>query len=261
MAPVDQWRKGLNLLPCFLAVWLGCAPLAVQVKEDGPGAQGKSADKDTFRFALVKGNQTAGLGDFDPWGMGFLRDMIEAHTSFRAEAVDGGAALSPADERLRDIPVLFVDDLRAEDSLDHLIPHLATGGFLIGRLIGPNRRIPFAGNAISSAPLEAEHPVFSAYYDLKAGIPAPAVRSTFAKNSNWGKRLKFTGYFYGGQLVGVASAPGLSWRHYRNTPEYEDLPVEIKMAVNLMVYARLQKEALAQGEGGGEKDNSTLIEK
>jgi hypothetical protein len=166
-----------------------------------------------------------------------LRDAINAHTELRAELVGEGAGLSLADGQLAEIPVVLLTYPPLENEWQPLCHYLLEGGFFIG-YHQQARTIAEAFQAqgvadFHTAPLAADHPVFSALYDLQKPLPGGEENHVPA----------LTGCFVLGRLAGVF-AEGPLWSMPRASQRGPVLSASIKLTVNLMAYALQQEGSL-----------------
>ena len=68
---------------------------------------------------------------FNSLSMIYLRDRIERYTEFQIELIDGGAGVSLAEERLLEVPVIFVNRAPEESDGGPLARYLLAGGFAL----------------------------------------------------------------------------------------------------------------------------------
>ena len=261
----------------------GCTPLIPPLEDDSAG--GQQPEKILFdpahpqmsngpiRLALIQKPGSAAWRPFNSVSMSFLRDRIEQYTDFQVELIDGGAGVSLADERLLEVPVIFVDSAPEESDGESLARYLLAGGFALGDLSGTvvdamqrsANLVP--GKDIWSEQLSKTQPIFSCFYDLRKGVTAVRRGSAGGGKSalsSWETTLTFTGYFVQGRLAGLSSQPHLSWNQYRSSTHSEDLSSPLKMVINAMVYALSQPDSMSRRSvpsDDPESEDSILIEK
>jgi hypothetical protein len=132
------------------------------------------------------------------------------------------------------------------------------GGFFVGY----NQRVEVIADALQTqgvadfytAPLDKNHPVFSALYDLQKPLPAGEENHIPA----------LTGCYALGRLAGIL-ADGPLWSTSRISQREPALSVRVKLTINLMVYA-LQQEGFLTWKrqhpaGTGSTDTSPSIQK
>ena len=179
--------------------------------------------------------------------------MIAQETDFRAEPVNGGSAISFADERLQTVPVLFADSPEEKDDWRYLIDYMLVGGFVVGNL-SRGFSEAFArhtglvpGDDVWIALMDQSHPVFNCYYDLQNGVFTEAAQPAAGGKSGRENREKlvFVGYYVQGRLAGLSSEPPLDFLPGLHAAKGK-LTAQGKVVINTMVYVLGQEDGLAK---------------
>ena len=200
------------------------------------------------KMAQVMSSRSVAAGQVG-WGsirvldIDILRDMLNEYTGIKAEFL---GTIMYDDERIMEVPILIPLGTPNESELEALCRYMLAGGFLFGGTWG--EALEKYGGLVSgrdfwSERLPNDHPVFSAFFDLRGGVPAgysPSLGSGKQGVHSWNV---MHGYYIKGRLAGVASRQGWGWRNHIASG---DATRQLQMAVNIIVYALTQEGGMTQ---------------
>ena len=143
--------------------------------------------------------------------------------------------------------------------MENLAHYLLSGGFVFGS-IWTEALEKYAGLVSGqdfwTERLADDHPVYSAYFDLKGGVPAgnpPSLGNGKQGVQSWNV---LTGYFIKGRLAGISSRQGWGWSNHI----YDgDSTRSLQLAVNVIIYALTQEGSMAAPHADGQLIPATPI--
>lgn len=254
-------------LPCLAVLCLapGCTPLMPPAQTPAVGAASVDPDRPSATpsgpagpgpIGVAFARQTSDMlrpGTIAPRSLEYLVDLVARQTDVPLRLVGGSAGLSVDQVDAGEVAVLVIDGVRpAQDGLA-LARYLLAGGFFVGNLRGEaeaglrsHEGLRY-GDALTAEALPDDHPVYTCYYDLRAAT-ALSDHSTAAGKEGvdaWVRPPAVTAVFANGWLAGLSADPALTWEPPLLAPERAGVPFPVKLVVNAIVFAQLQRDARA----------------
>ena len=183
-----------------------------------------------------------------------LCDVINSYTGLRAEFVGD---FTYDDTRILEVPLICRpldgdprsasrDIIPNEAEIRNLTNYLLAGGFYMGALLpevleGLEKYGGLVqGRDFWSARIPDDHPIYSAFFDIKGGMPSGQYSG---RSSNWDGPYALIGYFLQGRMIGVYPTQGWGWDNFRHSGETTR---QMQMAVNVVIYALTQEGSMTQ---------------
>tara|TARA_Y100001960_G_scaffold319096_1_gene389935 strand:- start:598 stop:1785 length:1188 start_codon:yes stop_codon:yes gene_type:complete len=190
----------------------------------------------------VAAGQT-GWGSINVLDVDILRDMLNEYTGIKAEFL---GTIMYDDERIMEVPILIPQGTPNESELENLSRYLLAGGFVIGGTWG--EALEKYGGLVSGRDfwterLEEDHPVFTAFFDLRGGVPtgySPGLGSGKQGVQSWNA---VHGYYVKGRLAGISSRQGWGWRNHNYSG---DATRPLQLAINIIVFDLTQEGGMTQ---------------
>ena len=173
-----------------------------------------------------------------------LRDVLNEYTGLKAEFL---GMITFDDPRLMEVPVILPQGAPNETEMEHLAEYLLAGGFVLGGIY--EEALEKYGGLIRgkdfwSERLPETHPVYTAFFDLKGGMPfgySPSMGQGKAGVKPWNY---VRGYFVKGRLAGVTPGDG-GWG-WQNDTRGGDSTRQLQLAVNIIIFALTQEGSITQ---------------
>ena len=175
-----------------------------------------------------------------------LRDMLNEWTGLQA---DFAGSLTFDDDRLLEVPIIIPQGAPNEGEMENLARYLLAGGFVMAEEFDFDGIWTEAlekygglvkGRDFYTERLPEDHPVFSAYFDLRAGVAQGATR--FDDPYYWNV---VKGLYVKGRLVAIPRAnSGIGG--YLGFASDRDSTRILQFAVNTVVYALTQEGSMTQ---------------
>ena len=173
-----------------------------------------------------------------------LRDVLNEYTGLKAEFL---GMITFDDPRLMEVPVILPQGAPNETEMEHLAEYLLAGGFVLGGIY--EEALEKYGGLIRgkdfwSERLPETHPVYTAFFDLKGGMPfgySPSMGQGKAGVKPWNY---VRGYFVKGRLAGVTPGDG-GWG-WQNDTRGRDSTRQLQLAVNIIIFALTQEGSITQ---------------
>ncbi|MBM3279453.1 MAG: DUF4159 domain-containing protein [Candidatus Handelsmanbacteria bacterium] len=190
--------------------------------------------------AVAAGN--VGWGAVNVREVDRLRDAVNEYSRLQADFI-GSIAFD--DERLLEVPIIIPQGTPNESEMAHLSKYLLAGGFVFGAIWG--EALEKYGGLVNgrdfwSERLPENHPIFTAFFDIKGGMTSgyPPALGQKSELNPWNA---LTGYFVKGRLAGVSSYTEWGWMKERHGG---DSTRQLQMAVNIIIYALTQESSMTQ---------------
>jgi hypothetical protein len=188
--------------------------------------------------ALAAGEDGNNIG-----GTTNIRLLVEGLNEFTGIQAKFIGSVTYDDERLLEIPIILPSGNPNESELEQLTQYLLSGGFVFGGIGFIEEGLEKYGGLVRGRDfynerLPNDHPVFSAYFDVKGGAPSGA-RGT--QKNGQGAWRPVTGHYVKGRLVGISGIGG-----YTNAAFDRDATRHMQMALNVIIYALTQEGSMTQ---------------
>ena len=176
-----------------------------------------------------------------------LRDVLNEYTGLRADFV---GLITFDDPRLLEVPIILPQGAPNEIEMANLADYLIAGGFVLGGVVGTyDEGLEKYGGLIRgkdfwSERLPEDHPVYTAFFDLKGGMPfgySPSLSQGKAGVRPWNY---LTGHFVKGRMAGITPGDG-GWG-WQNDNRGGNSTRQLQLAVNIIVYALTQEGSITQ---------------
>ncbi len=189
---------------------------------------------------------TMGWGSVNVKTIDALRDAVNEYTGLQADFI-GSIAFD--DERLMEVPIIIPQGAPNESEMAHLARYLIAGGFVFGGIWG--EALEKYGGLVNgrdfwSERLPDEHPIFTAFFDIKGGMTSGVLTGSSQGKFGMTSWNALTGYFVKGRLAGVAPNMGWGWDNPTGLSSAADATRQIQMAVNIIIYALTQEGSMTQ---------------
>ena len=174
-----------------------------------------------------------------------LRDVLNEYTGLNADFL---GMITFDDPRLLEIPVILPQGRPTEAEKDQLARYLLAGGFVLGGIYEEALE-KYAGlvrgTDFWSERLPETHPVYTAFFDLKGGMPFGYCPGCASGNKAGYKTWNYLrGYFVKGRLAGITPGDG-GWG-WQNDIYGGDSTRQLQLAVNIIIYALTQEGSITQ---------------
>jgi hypothetical protein len=207
-----------------------------------------------IRFAQVYADAVRGAGE--PGRVAdrarSLDDLVGAfnyYTQIEASQVE---AITYSDPQLFSLPIIDPEGVPSEVEMQLLARYLQEGGFV---LASPGDFLLFReglekyaglvwGQDMWIQRIAADHPLFTAFFTIKGGVPSPGSRALATGDSPPGGPTDWnflSGFFLGDRLVAVEYDLGMA---YEPDTSQETIRRQ-QMAINIVVFALTQEGSLA----------------
>ena len=185
---------------------------------------------------------TVGFNSLNVSTIDVLRDALNEFTGLQADFV---GTITYDDERLMEVPVILPYGSPNESEKENLARYLLAGGFVFGGIW--TEALEKYGGLVSGKDfwtqrLPDDHPVYSAFFDLKGGVPA-AYYGTWSGKQGRESWNALTGYFIKGRLAGISSHQGWGWENHQYG---SDSTRTLQLAINIIVFALTQEGSMTQ---------------
>jgi hypothetical protein len=175
---------------------------------------------------------TTGWGNIGLGTIDALRDALNEYTGLHADFI---GSIAYDDERLMEVPIVIPQGMPNESEMAQLAKYLLVGGFVLGGLWDGYLEEALEkygglvrGRDFWSERLPDEHSIFSAFFDIKAGVPGAG-----SADVKWYTPPHLNGYFIKNRLAGVSSFEMRGFRYQQ-------------MAINVIIYALTQEGSITQ---------------
>ncbi len=197
------------------------------------------------RFAHVQSARSIefGRGGISSFFIDEVRDALNEYTGIEAK-YEG--YITYDDSRLMEIPIIFSAGGANESELEMICRYMQAGGFVFG---GANfKSLEKYGGMVSGRDFWAErlqddHPVFSAFFDIRGGAPSSYQGGQLASGKQgvnpWNRT---TGYFVKGRLSGIS----FSWGTGLGNRREKEAGRNRQLVVNVIIYALTQEGSMTQ---------------
>ena len=153
------------------------------------------------------------------------------------------------DDRLMEVPIIIPQGAPNESELEHLAKYLLAGGFVFGGLWG--EALEKYGGLVNgrdfwSERLPENHPVFTAFFDIKGGMTSGVISGVSQGKFGMPSWNYLIGYFVKGRLAAVSPGQGWGWDDPTGLGNAADATRQIQMAVNIIIYALTQEGSMTQ---------------
>jgi hypothetical protein len=176
-----------------------------------------------------------------------LRDVLNEYTGLTAD-FDGFITFD--DPRLLETPIILPQGSPNETEMGNLADYLLAGGFVLGNVVGAyGEGLEKYGNLVRGKDfwterLPEDHPVYTAFFDLKGGMPfgySPSLSQGKAGVRPWNY---LTGHFVKGRMAGIT--PGNGGWGWQNDTRGGNSTRQLQLAVNIIIYALTQEGSITQ---------------
>lgn len=173
-----------------------------------------------------------------------LRDVLNEYTGLKAEFL---GMITFDDPRLLEVPVILPQGEPNEAEMEHLADYLLAGGFVLGGIY--EEALEKYGGLVRgkdfwSERLPETHPIYTAFFDLKGGMPFGYSPSLSQGKSGVRPWNYVRGYFVKGRLTGVTPGDG-GWG-WQNDDRGGDSTRQLQLAVNIVIFALTQEGSITQ---------------
>ena len=211
-------------------------------------ATDKQAIKGFVKFAQVMSSRAQGQVRSGGLEIDRLRDVINEYTGMKADFL---GLVTFDDPRLLEIPIILPQGAPNETEMANLTDYLVTGGFVLGNVVDNyGEGLEKYGNLIRGKDfwterLPEDHPIFSAFFDLRGGMPSGYSGGSLAQGKAGRKPWNFlTGHFIRGRMAGITPGDG-GWGWMADTGG-GDATRQLQLAVNIIIYALTQEGSITQ---------------
>ena len=212
-------------------------------------AKDRQSLKGFIKFAQVMSASAVSAGTMG-WGsvnvktIDALRDAVNSYTGLQADFI-GSIAFD--DERLMEVPIIIPQGAPNESEMEHLAKYLLAGGFVFGGIWG--EALEKYGGLVNgrdfwSERLPENHPVFTAFFDIKGGMTSGVLSGSSQGKFGMPSWNYLIGYFVKGRLAAVAPGQGWGWDDPTGLGNAADATRQIQMAVNIIIYALTQEGSM-----------------
>jgi len=212
-------------------------------------------------YSVTMGSVGVGVGAGSPRDLDLIIDALNEFTDIETSFT---SSMTYSDPRLLDLPIIIPQSEPNEVEMERLVSYLLDGGFVLDLDIGFDAYRQglskygglLWGDDVWVEHLEADHPIFSSFFDVGGGTPQSNQR---VSQRRWGND-QLRGLFIGERLVGVrfgvrepaintdpgALPPGtrLSEEEIIGRNTGSDEVRRQQMAVNIVVFALTQEGSI-----------------
>lgn len=171
-----------------------------------------------------------------------LRDVLNEYTGLKAEFL---GFITFDDPRLLEVPIILPQGAPNEAEMENMARYMMSGGFIFGGIY--EEALEKYGGLVRgkdfwSERLPEDHPVWSAFFDLRGGMPfgyGPSLSQGKSGVQPWNY---LRGHFVKGRMVGITPGDG-GWG-WMNEVRGGDSTRQLQLAVNIIVYALTQEGSI-----------------
>ena len=194
--------------------------------------------------ALAGGTDGSGTVTLNVGTVDRLRDVLNEYTGLKAEFL---GFITFDDPRLLEVPIILPQGKPNEAEMANMAKYQMGGGFIFGGLYG--EALEKYGGLIEGKDFWSErlpdtHPVYSAFFDLKGGMPFGYSPSLSQGKSGVRPWNFLRGHFVKGRLTGITPGDG-GWG-WENDGRGGDSTRQLQLAVNIIIYALTQEGSITQ---------------
>jgi len=211
-------------------------------------ASDKQAIKGFVKFAQVMASRSQGQLGSGGMQIDRLRDVLNEYTGLKADFL---GMVTFDDPRLLEIPIILPQGRPNEAEMANLTKYLLTGGFVLGNVVNIYAEgLEKYGNLVRGKDfwterLPEDHPIFSAFFDLRGGMPSGYAGGSLAQGKSGRMPWNFlTGHFVRGRMAGITPGDG-GWG-WMNDQGGGNSTRQLQLAVNIMIYALTQEGSITQ---------------
>ena len=211
-------------------------------------ASDKQAIKGFVKFAQVMASRSQGQLRSGGMQIDRLRDVLNEYTGLKADFL---GMVTFDDPRLLEIPIILPQGRPNEAEMANLTKYLLTGGFVLGNVVDIYAEgLEKYGNLVRGKDfwterLPEDHPIFSAFFDLRGGMPSGYAGGSLAQGKSGRMPWNFlTGHFVRGRMAGITPGDG-GWG-WMNDQGGGNSTRQLQLAVNIMIYALTQEGSITQ---------------
>ena len=174
-----------------------------------------------------------------------LRDVLNEYTGLNAEFL---GMITFDDPRLMEVPVILPQGNPTEAEMGQLAQYLLAGGFVLGGVY--EEALEKHGGLVRGKDFWSErlpdtHPVYTAFFDLKGGMPFGYCPGCASGQKSGHKTWNYLrGYFVKGRLAGITPGDG-GWG-WQNDMYGGDSTRQLQLAVNIIIFALTQEGSITQ---------------
>jgi len=173
-----------------------------------------------------------------------LRDVLNEYTGLKAEFL---GFITYDDPRLMEVPIILPQGGPNEAEMENLARYLLAGGFVFGGIWG--EALEKYGGLVQGKDfwterLPEDHPVYTAFFDLRGGMPfgySPSMGQGKLGVRPWNY---LNGHFVKGRMAGITPGDG-GWG-WMNDTFGGDSTRQLQLAVNILIYALTQEGSITQ---------------
>ena len=211
-------------------------------------ASDKQAIKGFVKFAQVMASRSQGQLGSGGMQIDRLRDVLNEYTGLKADFL---GMVTFDDPRLLEIPIILPQGRPNEAEMANLTKYLLTGGFVLGNVVDIYAEgLEKYGNLVRGKDfwterLPEDHPIFSAFFDRRGGMPSGYAGGSLAQGKSGRMPWNFlTGHFVRGRMAGITPGDG-GWG-WMNDQGGGNSTRQLQLAVNIMIYALTQEGSITQ---------------
>ncbi|MFP6643791.1 MAG: DUF4159 domain-containing protein, partial [Candidatus Latescibacterota bacterium] len=176
-----------------------------------------------------------------------LRDVLNEYTGLKAEFL---GMVTCDDPRMMEVPIILPQGEPNEAEMANLAQYLMAGGFTFGEIY--DEALEKYGGLVRGKDFWSErlldtHPVYSAFFDLKGGMPFGYSNSPLELGQGKAGVRPWNylrGHFIRGRLAGITPGDG-GWG-WMNDGDGGSSTRQLQLAVNIIIYALTQEGSITQ---------------